>query len=363
MAETNWKSLTIGKTGPFPATNETEDRVKRFSGHLILVLVVLALGAAAGCGGSQSTAPPPPTVGKLYVSNSITSTILRFNAGDSGNVTPLAQAQLSPSVLGRFSIDVPHDRLAALSVTASPILLFDNVSTSLFSVRAIDGAATTLTAPAEIALDGPHDLLYATNGPSSILVFGPASTITGNVAPLRTITMGFTMGGIAVDTANDRLFVSDATFGAGALKIFDGASTLNGSVLPNRVISGAATQIATPQMLLLDSSGRLIVWNHVSFTPLNENILIFAGAAAANGNVAPAATVILSDSPQAQQWAVSPTGDLYVTNLNPSLPVYNIATASGRITPIRTIAGPNTGLNGVPGSGGGAEAIALDPTR
>lgn len=330
--------------------------------HLSLFYLSLVLSMVIGCGGSSSTnVTPPPAIGKAYVAGNFSS-VMRFPAGGTGDLPPQITRQLLPEVLGNLAADVPHDRVVATATASAPgaiteVLFVDNASTTMQPVRAISGTATTLQVPVTVAVDSTNDLVYILDN-SGLLVFGPASTISGNVAPSRTITAAFSLSALALDSANNRLFLAGP---AGTINIFDNASTLNGAVVPNRVIAGAATQLAIPVLLVLDSSGRLIVVNRANGAPpVPFNILVFSNAGSANGNVAPAAVFTLSANQQPVGMAVSPAGELYVVDIGPSVNVYsNITTATGNLAPVRTISGPHTGL--VPGLG--TNGIALDPTR
>ena len=237
----------------------------------------------------------------------------------------------------------------------------DNASTTLSPARTIAGPATTLRSPHQIAIDSTTDLLYVLNQDivgTHVLVFGPASTINGNVAPLRTFDPIHLPSTIALDSANNRLFVSSGL----SIEIYDNASTLSGPVTPNRTISGPLTQINAAGPLALDGAGHLII----ATKSFPSTVLVFANAGTANGNVAPAtSSVITANFPT--QLAVSPNGDLYVVDGTPALNVYsNITTASGSLTPSRAIAGSNTGLDppqlpiSIPALING---VAIDPTR
>jgi len=324
-----------------------------------------------GCGGGpQQIVPPPNTppntpataAGKLYVTNGSTNSILRFPAGATGNVGPQTKVVPPETAPISLALDVAHDRLAAMSFADASVVVMDNASTTLGPVRTIAGAATTMRSPHQIAMDSTADLLYVLNQDivgTHILVFGPASTISGNVAPLHTFDPSDVPLTIALDSANNRLFASSGL----SIEIYDNASTLSGPVTPNRTISGPLTQINAPSgPLALDNAGHLIMATR-SFP---STVLVFANAGTANGNVAPATfAVIGANSPT--QLALSPSGDLYVVDGNPALNVYsNIITATGSLTPARTITGPNTGLD-PPQSPQLIPAliigVALDPTR
>ena len=333
-----------------------------------------AMLALAGCGGSSSTStPPPPAIGHIYVTLANKDQVAGFPAGANGDARPQGLLTVSPNGPTFVSLDVPHDRLAIRSDDGVPaITVVDNVSGIFLNgiataPRVITGAATTLGTKIDLcALDGTRDLLYVTQdlgaGTGVVLVFGPASTINGDVAPLRSFTLVFHAGGLLLDAANDRLFLSDPV--TNAISVFDHASTLTGSVVPLRVISGANTQLKLPDQMVLDSSGRLIVSNPGFLTnPQSSNILVFANAATANGNIAPAASSMMNQLPS--EMAISPAGELYVVDGNALITVYSgVATATGAINPIRVIAGPDTGLGffqvNVPALPLG---IAVDPTR
>ncbi len=331
-----------------------------------------AILALSGCGGSSSTStPPPPPIGRIYVTLANKNQVVAFNVGDNGDVSPKGLLTFSPNGPTFIAMDVPHNRIAIRSNDGTPaITLMDNVSGPATTPRVITGASTTMgIGIGECVLDSTRDLLYVIQdfvplggGTEGVLVFGPASTITGNIAPLRSFTLPAHQGGFLLDSANDRLFISDPV--TNAISVFDNASTLSGPVVPARVISGASTQLQNPDELALDSSGRLIVSNPRFLTvPQSSNILVFANAATANGNILPTGSSTMSQLPQ--EMALSPAGELYVVDGTAQVTVYSgVATATGAINPVRVITGPHTGLGifnvNVPVAPVG---IAVDSTR
>jgi len=339
------------------------------------IVSVCAMLALASCGGSSSTSnPPPPAIGQIYVTLANKGQVARFKAGDNGDVSPQARLNVSPAGPTFIAMDVPHNRIAVRFNDGTPaITLVDNVSGPATAPRVITGASTTLgIGIGECALDSTRDLLYVTQdlgaGAGVVLVFGPASTINGNIAPLRTFTLPFHPiglvlpfpSGLVLDVANDSLFLSDPV--TNAITIFDKASTLTGSVVPSRTITGTNTQINVPSQMVLDSSGRLIVSN-IGSNNSQPGILVFQNAATANGNIVPSASSTISQAPF--EMAISPAGELYVVDSNPQITVYGgVATATGAINPIRVITGPNTGLGLIsPNIPALPSGIALDPTR
>jgi hypothetical protein len=184
------------------------------------------------------------------------------------------------------------------------------------------------------------------------------------------------------------LFVANRT-GASIL-IFDQASTKSGNAAPTRVISGTATNLFVPIQPVLDKSRDLL------YVSDDVDVLVFASASTANGNVAFARDIqpgfsvgaILIDSVHDRLFVTDPAGDavnvyenasmlngpvtatrqitgaatglgqpiglqidgsgrLVVSNPSPpSITIYNAAaTANGNIAPAITINGSNTGFN------------------
>jgi hypothetical protein len=338
-------------------------RSREYVKRTIVSALCAVLVGFTGCGGSSVTPnspPPPPSVGKLYVTNFSTNSILRFKAGSNGDAAPEARFTLTNGP-GHLAVDVPHDRLVA-SAAAQSLVILDNAS-STPTTRVISGAATTMTGPVHVLLDPGRDLLYVLD--SSILVFGPVSTISGNVAPLHSITISDSLPAsgsimaIILDAANDRLFALNDT--NQSIEVFDRASTLNGVIVPDRIITGPATQVHRHmEAAALDSSGRLLVVC-VDPSTMVTTLLFFPNVGSINGNVAPAGATTF---PGATEMAVSPSGELYRVDVAPQLDVYNIATITGATIAVRTITGPHTGLDSSsPTTLPFVTGVALDPTR
>ena len=330
--------------------------VQRNTDHLVLSFLLLSV--LAGCGGSNNTQnPPPPTVGQIYVARATFGQILRFRAGDNGNIAP-QQSFDSHANPVNMCIDVAHNRIGATSNDGPAILLLiDNVSTFPSAIRMISGAATTMHGGGACALDGNADLIYIIDGgaPSNILVFGPASTAVGNIAPSRVILLPYAASGIALDPVSNRLFVADRT--NNVINVYDSASTLNGAVTPSRTIGGPQTQLTDLRSIALESSGHLAVVSGPT------TVRIFSNAATLNGNVSPSAAFsLLTD--EIEQLAVTPAGDLYTVDGLNILAFSNVFSATGTLAPVRIIAGPITQLPSViPATPPLVISIVVDPTR
>jgi len=330
--------------------------VQRKTDHLVLSFLLLSV--LTGCGGSNNTRnPPPPTVGQIYVARATFGQVLRFRAGDNGNIAPQQSLDSQAHPIS-MCIDVAHNRIGATSHDGTAIvLLIDNVSSFAGAIRMISGAATTMRGPAGCALDGNADLIYIIDGgaTTSILVFGPASTALGNIAPSRVILLPYTASGIALDPVSNRLFVADST--NNVINVYDSASTLNGAVTPSRTIGGPQTQLTHVGSIALESSGHLAVVSGPT------TVCVFSNAATLNGNVSPSAAFsLLIDG--IEQIAVTPAGDLYAVDSLDILAFSNVFSATGTLAPVRIIAGPNTQLPSIiPAIPPLVNSIVIDPTR
>lgn len=323
------------------------------------------------------TPPPATPLGKLYVSNTVTPSIVRFDnalAGTtSGNIAPSATISGAATLLDTplyLLVDSTNDRLYVADpgnpVTGNPsILIWDNASARTGNVaptRNITGVATGLLQPADMALDGTRNLLYVIDG-QDVLIFGSASTSSGNVVPDRTLNTGFNVGAILLDSANDRLFLADP--GTNSIHIYDGASALSGAVTATRTLSGASTGLASPSGLRIDSNGRLVVSNAAA-----PGITIYTGAATITGNVAPAATISGGSTAftQTSQIALRPVGatsdELYVADTAGKILIFaNLSAATGNIAPTRNISGANTGLGNGTSATAVVRGVAIDPAH
>jgi hypothetical protein len=172
--------------------------------------------------------------------------------------------------------------------------------------------------------------------------------MNGNVAPLSTLGAPFitsTVGGLALDQSNDRLFVSSPF--ASEITVFDHASQLGSTPTGSRLISGPSTGLNGPQALALDKNGRLFVGN------VNAGITVYANAGGITGDVAPVATIQGSNT----QFHVpillaidnnpggADTGDLYVVDsqlgvigTSGSIVVFtDIGNVNGNVSPFRIL--------------------------
>jgi sugar lactone lactonase YvrE len=352
--------------------------VRRNSFLICLSFLVFVIAAMNGCvisprrivgGGSPtptpSGSPTPGAAGKLYVTNQNGNSILRFDNGltASGNVTPAATIFGAGTGLAGpqfITIDAAADRLFVANANGPNVLVFDGISTrtgNALPTRIITGPAGTFTAPSDVALDKTRDLLYVADG-AELLVFSPASTVSGTTPVTRDITLTFggaqiNTQGIFLDAANDRLYVTDPA--GNAIDVFDTVSTLPGGFArADRNISGTNTKLAQPGSVTLDGSGNLVVANQG-----NGSITVYASAATANANQTPIATIAGTNTTllapgQIIHNPANSSNEVYVadTTANEVAVFSGVSTANGPVAPVRQISGITS-----------ARGVALDTTR
>ncbi|HEV7674046.1 MAG TPA: hypothetical protein VGQ12_05900 [Candidatus Angelobacter sp.] len=345
---------------------------------LLIVGCVISPRRIVGGGGGTPTPTPtatptpnPAATGKLYVSNSGASSILRFDNAFTANSTATPAATISginttlksPAFI---TLDAAADRLYIANTNGPSVLVYDNVSTRTGTVnvaptRTIIGGKTGLLGPTDVALDKGRDLLYVADG-IDIIVFTSASTADQDTQFARDIVVGFSISAIFLDATDNRLYVANQA--ADAIAVFDSASTLDSTVSANRVVQGAATHLAAPGGVQVDGLGRLVVSN-VGTSTRPPTITIYANAAIANSNIAPVAEITGANTGviNPDQIAIDRTGTETLYNADPGagrIAVFaGFNTANSNIQPTRSITGASTGLT----VSGRPVGVAVDNTR
>lgn len=134
----------------------------------------------------------------------------------------------------------------------------------------------------------PIGKIYVSNAANnSIVRFDSALTVTGNATPGAIISGASTQLAapqhMLLDVPNNRLFVANQ--GASSIVIFETANIKTGNVTPERTISGPATLLATPVDVALDSGRNLL------YVADGSNIFAFAAASTVNGNTPPVRSI------------------------------------------------------------------------
>jgi hypothetical protein len=195
-----------------------------------------------------------------------------------------------------IAVDSARDILYVVDGTNRTLLIFHDAFTNTRTNRPpdaiISGTNSSIDAPLGLFLDEGRDMLYlADAGGTSpaVQVYHGASTLaSGDVAPSRTITSNDFVGirSIFVDTDRRILYVGDPDASPPAIFVFENATTVNGSASPDRTIAGTNTTLGGYfDMTGFAARNELYVANEAT-----REVLVFAPASTANGNVAPART-------------------------------------------------------------------------
>ena len=318
---------------------------------MALAICVAAQGMLAGCTakGSGSVVPFPPNQTHIYVFNAgSTGSITSYAIGAAGNVAP------ATSIAGNLTgLDEPlFGTINAAGSLFAPNFGIDSVTTyvagstgNIGPTGDLAGPYTGLGEPSGVAVasSGNYYVCNPEGGSTYTSVTEYAAGAGGNASPIATIRGAATTLSAPADVALDTssyIYVSNnnASSGGGWIAIF--APNSNGNIAPARLIQGGSTGLNEPEGIALDASGNLYAANRAA-----NSITVYA--AGANGNVAPLRTISGSktglNSPTGV--TVDSNGYVYVANnRTPSITVYASA-ATGNVAPVRTISGSSTGLN------------------
>ena len=153
-------------------------------------------------------------------------------------------------------------------------------------------ATIASTAPWDVAYDDANDRLYVALTGGSVAVYDGwiAGGFSANPSRTFTATDLDNAHGIALDTASDKLVVSDVgdpnSASDGEIYVFSNASTASGTVTPDAVIGGANTLLGNPVDIDL-ANGDLRVAEKS-----NDRVLIFSNILqSTGGNLTPNVSV------------------------------------------------------------------------
>lgn len=194
---------------------------------------------------------------------------------------------------------------------------------------------------------------------SSVDLF--ALDANGDVPPVERIIgkktlLGFSQG-IAVD-AKHRVYATTVTsYTDETVTVY--AAGAYGNTEPIQTIAGPNTGLDNPQKIAVDAKRNVYVANTANDgSPSGNNPSVTVYAAGANGNATPIRTIAGPNTGLTVPFgiALDDRRNIYVTNYSPYSVLVFAAGANGNATPVRTISGSNTGLSGPNG-------IAVDGSK
>ena len=210
-------------------------------------------------------------------------------------------------------------------------------------IRTLSGALTGLNIPWALFVDTVNNELVVPNfggGASSVTVY--SRTASGNTAPIRTLSgpltgLNASLSRLVVDTVNNELVAANSS---GSVTVY--SRTASGNTAPIRTLSGPLTQLNAPMGLDVDTvNNELVVGN------VNSSV-ITVYSRMASGNTAPTRTLSGAltglNGPQGLVLDTLNNELVVVNGGSPTVTVYS-RTASGNTAPIRTLSGALTGLS------------------
>jgi hypothetical protein len=296
--------------------------------------------------------------GTIYVGDSATHKILKFNATDNGNIAPKAILTVgnSPNLFPlSMAVNTGSGQLFILDTATNTVQVFDNAAgitgtvsqTASRSFDVMNGG--TLLGPVAIALDEGNDTLYVAYGFNMVAAFTSASTATGAAVPARTIG-GYAPGSPSTTSVyfrkgSDQLYISYGLSGSEAIYLYNNATSTSGNVSATAVLTGTNTGLKLTAAVAADSSGNIFAGN-----PGNSNLTIYKSGTA--GNTAPDvtaganATTLLSFA----DFSLTDGQTLFVADLaSQQVCTFNSGSLFNQtlLSPGRAIRGNNTSFNQV----------------
>jgi 6-phosphogluconolactonase (cycloisomerase 2 family) len=312
-------------------------------GDLMRAIVFLSV-LLAGC---ASNTGPSPNSTLLYVANLSSNAVTAYAADASGDVAPrvtIAGANTGLDQPAGIVRDATGRLYVATFYPPTVRVFAAGANGNVAPIRVIGGTNTHLGQAIGLALDAT-DRLYVSNGGDTITIY--AAGARGNVAPIAMIAGTNTMlngpRGIAFD-GTGRLYVANAM--TNRITVY--GQDASGNVAPVDTIVGPSTQLNGPAGLAFDAGGQLYVSN-VNGTSPNQRITVYSRGA--SGDATPIAIIMGANTELDTPFGivVDPSGRLYVASAAFGSQQYKVtvyaAAANGNVAPTATIAGPTTGLS------------------
>jgi hypothetical protein len=347
-------------------------RLTRTSSLTALLAAFLGLSACSSNGSSAPAVDGSRQLGSanrgasarvasalLYVADKLpnrpNARVLSFAADANGDVAPLTRIKGPQTGMLRprgVALDAARNVYVANfadeepgreSVTVYPA----GARGDAVPVQSIGGSATQIYLPNGIAVDDA-DNIYVLNadgpgGDGTVTVF--AAGANGNVAPMQEIS-GSNAGivnatSIGLD-ANRNIYVASIDGNLGTIWVFAAGS--NGNIAPIQTITGSATQLNWPTGVAVDSQGFIYAVNENSSYQGPSSVTVYAPGA--NGNVAPVRTIAGPNTGLVFSVGLALDADdnIYVSSYLPARIAVFAAGASGNVAPVRTITGAKTTL-------------------
>ncbi len=214
-----------------------------------------------------SLANPDPAAGSLMVDRLI---------GPQPGAFPYNYANFTMNI-GSLALDAMRDYLYVGNGTS--ILVFYGASMAngdLFTNATIGPIGNT----GSMFLDAASDRLYVGDDVSNnVKVFSPASMASSMSMPRLVTGMTMPIHGVAVDTTNNILYVSNENSTTHQISVFDNAAAVTNEA-PNRTITPTVSTVNQPVGgISVDATRNLL---YVAGGSSSSQVMVFSGASSAN---------------------------------------------------------------------------------
>ncbi len=212
-----------------------------------------------------SLANPDPATGSLIVDRAIGSLSPYFynNAGFSMNI-------------GSLALDTARDYLYVGNGTS--ILVFHRASTATGDILN-NASIGSIGNTGSMFLDAAHDSLYVGDDLNNVKVFSPASTAFSTSTPRLVTGMTTPIHGVAVDTTNNILYVSNENSTTHQISVFDNADAVTNAA-PSRTITPTVSTVNQPVGgIFVDAAHDIL---YVAGGSTSAQVMVFSGASSAN---------------------------------------------------------------------------------
>jgi len=308
--------------------------------------LIAAFGLAA-CGGGYSSSTPYGMSGatgaaasKLFAADSTDRVV-----GSLANPDPAAGSLTVDRVIGPtspyfFNYAMFSTNIGSLALDATRDYLYVGNGTSILVFHGASMANGDLYTNATIGpigntgsmfLDAAHDRLYVGDDNVDVKVFSGVSTSTGATTPTPRHITGMTLPihGVAVDTTNNILYVSNENSTTHQISVFDNADTVTVAA-PNRTITPTVSNVnQSVGGIFLDAASDIL---YVAGGSSSPQVMVFSGASSANdvsGATTPGKILtlfpsgilkVVVDTTHDRLYAVGSNGHIYLVENVSTLP-------------------------------------------
>lgn len=299
-------------------------------------------GASAGdAAGEDSAGGSGSGTGTLLFSDAGAGALRRFE-----RISELDSAVVTePAVTGSLT-RLSRPQYLALDPTSSNVVVCDEATIAVLffddpssitgnapPARVLTGQSTELVAPIQAYVDSDADELYVLDrGGNRVLVYPSASTIDGDVAPIRRIggpaSLIMNPAAFIVRPSIDQLTVINPT----QVLTFTDFRTINGDRDPSGRVSGQATTFQNLTYGLYDSSNGLLLGDRGT-----ASLLYFADFDTDQNNQAPTRVISGGNTRivEPAQFVLTGSGNLYLANGADVLVFNNVSELEGNPFPNR----------------------------